>query len=366
MVRVGLVGSAPVRGVLRVLLTLLLAAICSGYFFSEQRVTLAADGETRTIRTFAATVGSALERLGVEVGPDDVVLPSPGSEVGTRIEVRRAKYVVVVLNGARRIERVTGRTVGEVLDELSITEHNAYLNPSPSSEVEAGDEIVVSQPVEVTVEHDGVSQPVVTNVLTAGALLRQMGVTLGPHDRVEPSIIAYPASQTTIKVVRVREVVERVDGKIPFKRVTQKSDRLEYGIRKVSQSGVDGVLGRYYRVVYEDGRIQSKTYLRREVIKEPREEITLLGTKRPVFQATGNSASGKGSWYSAPGLTAAHRSLPFGTVVRVTNLANGKSVAVTIRDRGPYVDGRIIDLSDDAFAELASLSTGVINVKIEW
>jgi rare lipoprotein A len=44
-------------------------------------------------------------------------------------------------------------------------------------------------------------------------------------------------------------------------------------------------------------------------------------------------------------MTAAHRTLPFGTVLKVTNLANGKSVKVVINDRGPYVRGRIIDLS---------------------
>lgn len=63
--------------------------------------------------------------------------------------------------------------------------------------------------------------------------------------------------------------------------------------------------------------------------------------------------------------TAAHRTLPFGTRVRVTNLDNGKSVIVRINDRGPYVDGRIIDLAPTPFADLASLATGVIRVSIE-
>lgn len=64
-------------------------------------------------------------------------------------------------------------------------------------------------------------------------------------------------------------------------------------------------------------------------------------------------------------LTAAHRSLAFGTVVKVTNVANQKSVIVTINDRGPYVNGRIIDLSASAFGQLDNLSRGVINVSLE-
>lgn len=62
-------------------------------------------------------------------------------------------------------------------------------------------------------------------------------------------------------------------------------------------------------------------------------------------------------------LTAAHKTLPFGTMVEVTNLANGKSVEVKINDRGPYGPGRVIDLSSSAFEQIASLSTGVISVQ---
>lgn len=62
----------------------------------------------------------------------------------------------------------------------------------------------------------------------------------------------------------------------------------------------------------------------------------------------------------------AHRSLPRGTALRVTNLANGKRTTCVVNDRGPYVEGRIIDLSREAFAEIAAVSDGVIRVSIEW
>lgn len=63
--------------------------------------------------------------------------------------------------------------------------------------------------------------------------------------------------------------------------------------------------------------------------------------------------------------TAAHKTLPFGTIVKVTNLTNGKTVTVRINDRGPYVNGAIIDLSTVGFKEIASLSTGVVDVQME-
>lgn len=63
--------------------------------------------------------------------------------------------------------------------------------------------------------------------------------------------------------------------------------------------------------------------------------------------------------------TAAHKKLPFGSKVKVTNIKTGKSVVVKINDRGPYVKGRVIDLSKSAFSAIGNTSAGLINVKIE-
>lgn len=63
--------------------------------------------------------------------------------------------------------------------------------------------------------------------------------------------------------------------------------------------------------------------------------------------------------------TAAHKKLPFGTKIKVTNTKNGKSVVVKINDRGPFVKGRIIDLSKSAFAAIGNTDLGEIDVKIE-
>jgi rare lipoprotein A len=89
--------------------------------------------------------------------------------------------------------------------------------------------------------------------------------------------------------------------------------------------------------------------------------------------------TGEASWYGEPHhgrptasgeiydmykLTAAHRTLPLGTRVLVTNLKNGRAVEVRINDRGPSVDGRIIDLSYAAARELGGVSGGTIPVRI--
>lgn len=72
-----------------------------------------------------------------------------------------------------------------------------------------------------------------------------------------------------------------------------------------------------------------------------------------------------GQIYDEDRLIAAHRTLPFGTRVRVTNMANGRSVVVTIQDRGPSIKKRLIDLSERAARDLGFLREGVTRVRLE-
>jgi rare lipoprotein A len=78
-----------------------------------------------------------------------------------------------------------------------------------------------------------------------------------------------------------------------------------------------------------------------------------------------NKKTASGDIYKHNQKTAAHKTLPFGSNVKVTNTNNGKSVIVKINDRGPFVKGRIIDLSKSAFSSIGNISTGLIPVKIE-
>jgi rare lipoprotein A len=72
-----------------------------------------------------------------------------------------------------------------------------------------------------------------------------------------------------------------------------------------------------------------------------------------------------GDQFSRYAMTAAHKTLPCGTRVRVTNLSNGQSIEVTVNDRGPFVDGRILDLTYGAAAQMNFIDQGLINCRIE-
>ncbi|MGV3527047.1 MAG: septal ring lytic transglycosylase RlpA family protein [Candidatus Sericytochromatia bacterium] len=91
--------------------------------------------------------------------------------------------------------------------------------------------------------------------------------------------------------------------------------------------------------------------------------VGLASYYSPRFHGTCCTANGERvNIYS---MTAAHRTLPFGSRVRVTNLKNGRSVVVRINDRGPYHGSRIIDLSKSAFNSIGRIQKGVIKVKLE-
>jgi rare lipoprotein A len=77
-----------------------------------------------------------------------------------------------------------------------------------------------------------------------------------------------------------------------------------------------------------------------------------------------NKKTASGERFNLHSMTAAHRTLPFGTKVIVKNIHNGKTVKVRINDRGPFVKGRIIDLSRAAFTQIASLDKGLAKVEI--
>jgi rare lipoprotein A len=109
-------------------------------------------------------------------------------------------------------------------------------------------------------------------------------------------------------------------------------------------------------------------------------DSTLSWSTEQPLQIAQEAYQGQASWYgpqfhgrmTANGeifdsnqLTAAHPNLPFGTKVKVTNMVNGRSVVVRINDRGPFVGGRIIDVSAGAARLLNMISTGVANVQLE-
>ena len=80
---------------------------------------------------------------------------------------------------------------------------------------------------------------------------------------------------------------------------------------------------------------------------------------------TEDQQTASGEKFDTHDLTAAHPTLPFGTRLRVTNVATGRSVTVRINDRGPYIPGRVVDVSGSAANELGMVDSGIVKVKVD-
>ncbi len=100
------------------------------------------------------------------------------------------------------------------------------------------------------------------------------------------------------------------------------------------------------------------------------------GNKPPECASTSGVASyyagnfigrktASGQIFTSKGMTAAHKTLPFGTRLKLTNKKNGKSVSVVVNDRGPYIKGRILDLSEAAARRLDFVDQGIADIQIE-
>ena len=135
---------------------------------------------------------------------------------------------------------------------------------------------------------------------------------------------------------------------------------------------------RYAVSRYSKKRYAKKRYAKKRYAKKRKYAYRSSYKKtRSRRSVAGYSRTGVASYYWQPqavasggrfnpnALTAAHKSLPFGTLVRVTHLGNGRSVTVRINDRGPYIKGRIIDLSRRAAGVIRMRGQGIARVKIQ-
>ncbi len=251
-----------------------------------------------------------------------------------------------------------GETKQEMLSNLSGIYPEDKLTFFPDPSLSLGSQITLYRATPIEVVDGGKSSIFRTFQGGVGGFLEEKKIEVGEKDQLTPSKDAAIAVNMKIEIVRVLETEIKENGTIPFKKVYKDDPNMLRGEEKMTQKGVNGTKENIYLVRRENGQEVSRKLLSSKVIKEPIDQIILRGTKEIVY------GIGPATWYGwISGMTAAHNTLPMGTKVLVTNIANGKSVVVTIVDRG--IKGKaIIDLSLDAFRLLANPSVGVIQVKL--
>jgi resuscitation-promoting factor RpfB len=335
-------------------------------------VTLVIGGRAQDVQTRSSSVEGLLSDEGVPLAAGLQVQPPPSTALvdGMTVVVSAPPgapadgLVVAVAStgvGVWVVERPTAVPFGkaDTADEEAITSAGGSVGP-PGVSVRA----VVTGKV-----HD-----VSTNAPTIGALLMAMGIQPDADDRVVPPPSTPLHDGMVVRYDRVDTAVRQQSVAIPFPAQTDYTSQLTPGQMRILTPGSPGIAVEAVRVRSINGAVVGQTVLEKRVLTPPVPEHRLsapysMSNGTLAEPGTGSGSQiGQATWYDPPwaGLTAAHPWLPFGTHVIVADRATGRSVTVVIDDRGPFGPGRIIDLSPEAFRQLAPLGRGVLDVELSW
>lgn len=274
------------------------------------------------------------------------------------------KAVALAINGIDygKIKTKTD-TVGDFLAEQKIVlGEKDQVWPPEESKIYSGTILDISKARKVSISDK--DQKIEGYVLgaTVQDALQENNFSFGEDDLIAPELSAVAPEGTKIKITRVEIKEEKETKSVEFKKVIKEDDDLSWRVKKVSQAGKLGKKELTFKAVYHNGKLISRKLVGEQIIEAPTDEISVQGT----FVKLGKAHTGLGTWYAFKGgMFAANPWLPIGSYAKVTNLDNGKTVIVQINDRGPFGPNRIIDLDKVAFAKIASLGAGVINVKME-
>ncbi len=287
------------------------------------------------------------------------------SAKGEQLFADSAQKKIFFSDGGLMFEAVSNAsTVGDFLIEqkIALSPFDAVY-PKSEEKIFSGTKIIIQRAKKIIIKEGGKSREVYSLQSTIEqAIWENKDIELANEDQTKPERSTLIKDGMTIVVTHVSIKEEIKNEPIAFKTTTNKDDKLGWRIKKITQKGVVGNRQVKYRVVLYDGKEISRKVLEKNVTQDPVDEIVIQGT----YVKTGKSYSGVSSWYAYTGtMCAANPWLPMGSYVRVTNSDNGKSIVVKINDRGPFGNGRIVDLDKAAFEKIASLGQGTANVKME-
>lgn len=138
-------------------------------------------------------------------------------------------------------------------------------------------------------------------------------------------------------------------------------------VERATSENVDSVAADKPAVTDPRAADSAATLVENRMTDEAREAVRALGGGEASFYGAGFAGrpTANGERFNPSEMTAAHRTLPFGSKIRVTNTQNGRSVVVRVNDRGPYAHNRVIDLSRGAAERIGMIQSGTADVRLE-
>lgn len=364
-------------------------------------VTFSVDGVSQQAKVKPDTVKQALAQQGITVGPHDDVQPSLDSEIhdGQVITVNYGRRVVVTIDGKKVVRWTTAKNVAEVLAQLNQSDPDNLVSVSRSLDISrAGLSFSMQTAKDVTVTIGGKTQKI-TAVGTVADALKAAKVEVDSSDAVNPGLGTPLSDGMKITLTMVDQKSQKRRVAVPFSTKKVEDSSLPKGEIKVITKGVNGINEETWTVVFKDGKKVSEKKVSSKVVNAPVTQAVKVGTKTasssspstrsssashrstasqssdPVTSGTtclastygeGDGTAGgptaSGETFDPSAFTAASKTLPLGSTIRVTNVSNGRTVTVRINDRGPYVGGRCLDLSTAAMNAIAP-GQGLVTVR---
>lgn len=289
------------KKLLIVLMSVAVLTIVTGfsvYETTKTEVTLVLDGEEKQVKTHGVTVKELLEQENVDVNEKhDFIAPGLDAKIkhGMTIVWKPAKRITLDVDGEREKVWTTKATVEEVLSEqrIIIDEHSE-ITPALNEKVTENMNIVVKNPLEIELIVSGKKQKVVTRAQTVAELLEEQNIKLNEFDRIEPDKEAKITEDMIVEVIRVEKKTDIVEETVDYKTITRKDHSLPKGKEKVIQAGEKGKIKKEFEVTLENGKEVKRTLRKEKKMKESKDRIVAVGTKRVVKNVSRSAAKTSG------------------------------------------------------------------------
>lgn len=247
----------------------------------DKTVRLEVDGQSTQVRTTASQVSEVLRGAGYTPGAHDILAPSADTAVkdGSTIVFKRGRLLHLNVNGKKTDVWTTAPTVADAMAQLGYSTQ-AFTSVSRSQRLPLGPtDISVRTPVAVSVVHDGITQQVSTADLTVAQVLGDLGISVGPHDKLSAPAASAIKANAKIVLQRVKHSTVTEQSPLAFATTTQDDATLAAGQTQVLRPGANGLAKITYDVVYVDGKAVGKTKIKTVVVKAATAQVVRVGTK---------------------------------------------------------------------------------------
>ncbi len=268
--------------VLQLIILASLVVAATAWVATDKEVTLVVDGKSQVQSTHARTVGAALDRAGIKVGPHDVLAPDRDArlEDGSQVTLRRARLVNLTFEGKHRRLWVTARSVEELLGQVGLRQTALYVSASRSKRIPlTGMSLELRLPKQATVLVDGRAAGLTTTVTTVGELLDLANVTLGPTDRVSAPLKSPLSDGIVVTVTRLRTITTVLTAVLPPPVERKPDATMSKGQTKVLDRGAPGVAIQTWSYTITNGKVTAKRLLKSVTKTNPKKQILAVGTK---------------------------------------------------------------------------------------